>query len=440
MSKTMISLAKAFSAALILAAFFGASLAQQTSEATAVRPVALSGDLLDPSSAIDGRNNTRAHSGRGDYVGMSFTIDLGGEQNVTGLSQEHGFWPQHYPGAYRVEVAQSPSGPWFRTFEGAGTRATSKAVWPAIRARYIRVTATALNTLFRDNWSVAEVRASVDPGQTARQIPGTVDNLPDRTRPSNLLRDQAFARDERLDTRATSNTPNYDGYRFTYDLGGEYELSRLVQVHGQWSDDYPSEYKIEVSRENNEDRFREVWRGRGEPGRSSARFNPVITRYIRITALRNRDNQHWWSIAEIRTNRDPDVVEDNDADLRSIQSVTANGFTNITDVLDDRGNRRASTANATYAGSWVQIDLGGSYSVSRVTQVHEPDRTDFPGRYRVQVSENGRQWRTVFEGEGERGKSTASFEPTRARYIRITAITNRNLQNPWTIYRLKVIG
>ena len=251
MSKTIISLARTIIAALILAAFSGASLAQQTTQAAAVRPVALTGDLLDLLNANDVRDDTRAYSARTDYAGMNFTIDLGGDQNVIGVSQDHGRWPQHYPGAYRVEVAQSPSGPWFRTFEGAGTRGTSKAVWPAIRARYIRVTATALNTLYKDHWSIAEIRAGVDPGQTARTIPGTVETAPDRTRPSNLLRDMALAKDDRLDTRATSGTPNYEGMRFTHDLGGEYELSRLVQVHGQWPDDYPGEYKIEVSRDNN---------------------------------------------------------------------------------------------------------------------------------------------------------------------------------------------
>lgn len=441
MSTRIKSLALATCAALIVALASTAVFAQQTYQATAVRPVALTGDLLDLLNANDGREETRAYSGKSDYVGMSITIDIGSEQNVIGVSQDHGTRsPQHYPGAYRAEVAASHSGPWFKTFEGPGNRGTSKAVWPAIRARYIRVTATAVNRTYNDHWSIGEIRAGVDPGQTARTIPAPAEQQPDRVGRRPALKDFSLATDKKLDTRASSETADYTGMAFTYDLGGEYELSKVVQIHGRWADDYPSEYKIEVSRENNESRFREVWSGRGEPNRSDARFNPVITRYVRVTALRNRNNQNWWSIAELRTNRDPDVVEDEDVNLRPIQAITGTGLKNAAALIDTNNVVRATTGTANYAGSFVQIDLGGSYTVRRVVQVHDPDKGDFAGRYRIEVSENGRRWDTVFEGEGERGKSTATFDSVRARYIRITAITNRNLQNYWSISRLKVVG
>jgi F5/8 type C domain len=435
------SIALATCAALIVALASTAVFAQQTYQAKAVRPAALTGDLLNLHNANDERDDTRAYSGKNDYVGMSITIDIGSEQNVIGVSQDHGRRsPQQYPGAYRAEVAASPSGPWFKTFEGPGNRGTSRAVWPAIRARYIRVTATAVNKLYNEEWSIGEIKAGIDPGQTARTIPAPTDTQPDRVGRKPALKNFALATDAKLDTRASSETADYAGMTFSYDLGGEYELSKVVQVHGQWAEDYPGEYKIEVSRENNESRFREVWRGRGEPNRSDARFNPVITRYVRITALRNRDNQHWWSIAELRTNRDPETVEDDDTNLRQIRAVTGTGLKNVAGLADTNNVARATTGTANYAGSFVQIDLGGSYTVRRVVQVHDPDRGDFPGRYRIEVSENGRRWDTVFEGEGERSKSSAAFEPVRVRYIRITAITNRNLQNYWSISRLKVIG
>src|SRR6185436_7048313 len=142
--------------------------------------------------------------------------------------------------------------------------------------------------------------------------------------------DSALATDQNAETRASSGTPNYEAMSITIDLGGEYELSRVVQLHGRWAEDYPAEYKIEVSKQANESRFREAWRGPGKASRSVARFEPVATRYIRITALRNRDSNHGWSIAEIRTNRDPDVIDDeDDAKLtREIRSVTSMGFSN----------------------------------------------------------------------------------------------------------------
>jgi hypothetical protein len=438
------SLARTLSAALVLAALIGISaVAQQTYQATTVRPANVSGDLLDIVNANDNSVDTRAYSNKPDYKGLSVTLDLGSEQNVIGVSMDQGRWPTHFPAAYRVEVAPSASGPWMQAWEGPGQRGESRAKFPAIRARYIRVTATGVNQGGED-WTIAEIRGGIDPGQTARTIPAKTETPADTvSQPSaKTLRDTANLTDNKPDTFATSGTPDYAGTSYTLDLGGEYELSRVVQIHGARPDDYPAEYKIEVSRERNENRFREVWRGSGEPGRSVARFNPVTTRYVRITALQNRDRRHPWSIAELRTNRDPDPVED-DADDRSnrpIRAITSEGISNITAVIDDNNTTRATTRTPNYAGNWVQADLGGSYTVSRVVQVHEPERADFPGRYRIEVSQDGKRWQTVFEGEGERNRSGASFTPVRARYVRITAVANRDLQHPWSIYKLKIRG
>ena len=51
---------------------------QQTVQARTIQPAGVTGDLIGLQSAIDGRANTRATSGKTDYVGMSLTIDAGG--------------------------------------------------------------------------------------------------------------------------------------------------------------------------------------------------------------------------------------------------------------------------------------------------------------------------------------------------------------------------
>ena len=419
-------------------------LAQQTVQSRTVRPAGVSGELIDVQNANDGRTDTRASSGKTDYVGMSVTIDAGGMQNIIGVKQDFGPWATHFPGAYKVEVAESLAGPWMTAFEGPGERGESRAEFPAILARYVRITATAKNTN-REDWSIAELKLGIDPGQTARRIPARSDRAPEPA-PSvpapRTFKDPALATDQKPETRATSGTPNYEGMSITIDLGGEYELSRVTQVHGQWPEDYPAEYKIEVSKQANESRFREAWRGPGKASRSVARFEPITTRYVRITALRNRDNNHWWSVAEVRTNRDPDVVEDEDDErlTRQIRSVTSQGFSNDANVADDKNTTRATTNKANYAGSWLQADLGGSYTISKVVLVHEPDRDDYPRRYKIEVSSDRGQWQTVFEGRGEPGRSTASFNPVRARFVRITATADRDAQHWWSIYRLKISG
>lgn len=419
--------------------------AQQTAQSRAVTPANVSGDLLDLRNTLDDRLETRAYSGKKNYVGMNFTVDLGSEQNVIGVSQDHGRWPTHYPGAYKVEVAANANGPWLQAWEGAGVRGESKAKFPAIRARYIRVTATAVNTTFNDEWSIAEIRGGIDPGQTPRVIPNaTADGNPGSLPPAvtKSLHDAAAALDGRDGTFASSGTPDYAGMFYLWDLGGEYEISRVIQIHGAKSEDFPAEYKIEVSRTRDESKFREVWRGNGQATRSVARFAPVITRYIRITALRNRDRTHWWSIDELRTNHDPEAIDRDEDNLtpRTIRAITAQGLSNINSVTDDNNTTRATTDNARYAGSWVQADLGGSYTVSRVVQIHQPDDRDFPGRYRVEVSSDGNRWRTVFEGSGERSRSVADFPAVRTRFIRITATDTQNNRQWWSIYKLKIRG
>jgi hypothetical protein len=426
----------------------GMTFAQQTVRSSTVRPAGVTGDLIDIQKADDGNTNTRATSGKTDYVGMSVTIDAGGLQNIIGVKQDFGPWATHYPGAYKVEVAESLSGPWMTAFEGPGERGESRVEFPAILARYVRITATAKNTTYPgQDWSIAELKLGVDPGQTARRIVARPDRTPEPIPPKpapgpapKTFQDLGLATDNNLETRASSGTANYEGMSFTIDLGGEFELTRVVQFHGRWAEDYPAVYKIEVSRQANESRVREVWRGEGRPTRSVARFDPVTTRYIRFTALRHRDNSHWWSIAEIRTNRDPDVVDDDEALIRQIRGVTSQGFSNAANVADDSNTTRATTNKANYAGSWLQADLGGSYTISRVVMVHEPDREDFARRYKIELSLDGRQWQPVFEGRGEPGRSVASFNPVRSRFVRITALAERDTQHWWSIYRLKISG
>ncbi|MFL6215518.1 MAG: discoidin domain-containing protein [Blastocatellia bacterium] len=317
-----------FILAALVAAFGIESPAQQTIQSRPVRPAAVSGELLDIANTNDGRVDTRATSGRANYVGMSFVVDLGGEQNIIGIAQDHGRWPTHFPGAYKVEVGTTAQGPWMLAWQGEGQRGESKAKFEAIRGRFIRVTATALNTQFKQEWSVAELTAGIDPGQKPRTIP----------------------------TPTTPTTPT-------------------------------------------------------NPSPNPGPLPPG-----------NKDS------------------DDDRLTPRAIRNITAQGFTNINAVVDDNNTTRATTSTGNYAGAWVRVDLGGSYMVSRVIQVHEPEAREHPGRYRVEVSSDGERWQTVFEGAGERGRSVATFTPVRARFIRITATANVNLRAAWSLYKLKIRG
>ncbi|HVF90596.1 MAG TPA: discoidin domain-containing protein [Blastocatellia bacterium] len=436
--------------ASVLAGAAGLNAQTQTLQLREARPVAVTGDLVDIASANDGNEKTRAYAGKPDYSGLSVTLDMGGDQNIVGVIQDHGPWSNDYPGSYRVDVGLTPNGPWLKAFEGQGKRGESRSIFDAVRGRYIRITATGGQSLGKD-WSLAEFRVGVDPGAKPRIIPSETGRNPSETGrntsgpivPGAGLKNFPLALDRKQDTRATTETADYTGVSFTHDLGGEYEISRVVQVHGQWAEDYPGEYKVEVSRRKDESAFREVWRGRGEAGRSVASFDPVATRYIRVTAIRPRDRNHPWSIAELRTNRDTDVVDSDEDDKRldrPVRRATAQGFSDINLAIDDSPATRASTGRANYIGDFVMLDLGGSYTVSKVTQIHDPDDRDFPARYKVEVSEDGSRWRQVYEGEGQNGRSRANFDSARARFVRITATDDRNSRRPWSISKIRVSG
>jgi len=135
------------------------------------------------------------------------------------------------------------------------------------------------------------------------------------------------------------------------------------------------------------------------------------------------------------------VVEDDDERLaRQIRGVTAQGFINADKVSDGNNSTRATTNSPNYAGSWLQADLGGSYTISKVVMVHDPNREDFARRYKIEVSLDGRQWQPVFDGRGELGRSVASFNAVRARFVRITALAGRDNQHWWSINRLMISG
>jgi hypothetical protein len=136
------------------------------------------------------------------------------------------------------------------------------------------------------------------------------------------------------------------------------------------------------------------------------------------------------------------VQAQRDEEDREIRRVTAQGMSNPSAIADGNNTTRATTNTANYAGRSVLVDLGDIFTVSRVIQIHDPDPKDFPGRYKIEVTEvtDGSAWREVGRFQGRNGRSEATFAPVRARLLRITAIANHDPEHWWSIYRLRVRG
>ncbi|MFI9822531.1 discoidin domain-containing protein [Streptomyces sp. NPDC052013] len=83
-------------------------------------------------------------------------------------------------------------------------------------------------------------------------------------------------------------------------------------------------------------------------------------------------------------------------------------------VDGDRGTRWASDWSD---GQWLRIDLGATRQVGRVTLDWE---RAYGRSYRVEVSTDGADWRTVWSTtSGDGGLDTARFTPSQARHLRI---------------------
>ncbi|GAB2868780.1 hypothetical protein GCM10022221_82220 [Actinocorallia aurea] len=74
----------------------------------------------------------------------------------------------------------------------------------------------------------------------------------------------------------------------------------------------------------------------------------------------------------------------------------------------------AWTPSSVASGQWLKVDLGSARRVRSVAV-----RASSAYGYRIQVSTNGRSWRTVATREAADGRAVAKFGAVRARYVRL---------------------
>ncbi|WP_306313947.1 discoidin domain-containing protein [Streptomyces hydrogenans] len=98
----------------------------------------------------------------------------------------------------------------------------------------------------------------------------------------------------------------------------------------------------------------------------------------------------------------------------------------------DTGTRWASDWSD---DQWLQVDLGEVRRVGRVTLDWE---RAYARQYRIEVSEDGSTWRTVWSTDaGDGGYDTASFDSTPARYVRFHG-ERRATQWGYSLYEVTV--
>ncbi len=111
---------------------------------------------------------------------------------------------------------------------------------------------------------------------------------------------------------------------------------------------------------------------------------------------------------------------------------------NLRAITDRKRDTRADSGTTAYAGYQVTVDLGRNCRIHRVVQDHGASKDDFPGTYMIEVSPDAVKWFEVFRGRGAPGYSTADFNRTRARYVRVTALTTNGKNKYWSLHELGI--
>jgi hypothetical protein len=94
--------------------------------------------------------------------------------------------------------------------------------------------------------------------------------------------------------------------------------------------------------------------------------------------------------------------------------------TNYKGAIDDNKHTRWDTAAHQIPNQYLQIDIGLTKPIERITMDSGDSLYDYPKSYEVYTSEDGSQWiGPIASGEGTKFITSISFPPQPARYIKI---------------------
>jgi hypothetical protein len=107
-------------------------------------------------------------------------------------------------------------------------------------------------------------------------------------------------------------------------------------------------------------------------------------------------------------------------------------------AIDGDPRSRYDTGAQQAPGMWFQVELPSETTVSALRLDAVPSPEDFPRRFEVRVSADGRAWTQVATGTGAGPSLEIDFRPTKARFIRIDQ-TGAAPGRYWSIHDLRVL-
>lgn len=212
---------------------------------------------------------------------------------------------------------------------------------------------------------------------------------------------------------------------FQVDLGKE-ETFRIIKI--DWESSYGVHYDIQVS--NDGENWTTVYTEEsGNGGTDYIVLEPTTARYVRMQGYQAA--AEWgYSIYEFAVYDEANLALNRDATASS--EVEGDGLAHEA-VDGDLGTRWGSEYTEP---QWFQVDLGRVYDHVQRVVIHW--EASFGKDYRIQVSEDGENWKTVSEiTDGDGGVDEITFDPTPARFVRMYG-TRKSSEWGFSIWEFEV--
>ncbi|MBO0982638.1 discoidin domain-containing protein [Rathayibacter sp. SD072] len=350
--------------------------------------------------AIDGSGSSEWTTASGKRNPDWLLLDLGAPTRFNRLTLDSSSASQ-YPHALRVETS-SDATTWRNVAEQPGTSGRTTVKFVQQDARYLRLTQTASDGAV---WSVGELNLFFD---------AVLANRPFTATASSASSSAPRGVDGDLSTTWQSGTPQSPGQSFTVDFGRTVEMDRVFLDSGAAAaNDYPRQWEMATSDDNVN--FTPIASGYGTNRIVEADFKAwKYGRYLKITS--NGTAAQWWTIADLS------IAAGSNLD-RNGWSVTASAGNDIKNTVDGNPATRWSTGVAQKPGQSIQIDLGSLQTLNNLsidTAKNTTDEGDWARGYRLDLSRDGSNWKSVATGAGDVKVTTIGFPAQATRYLRLT--------------------
>ena len=214
------------------------------------------------------------------------------------------------------------------------------------------------------------------------------------------------------------------------DLGQSYNLSKVVL---NWESANATAYKIQLS--TNGSSWTDAFSTTTATGGVETRTITGSARYVRMQGVTPR-TQWGYSLYEFEVYGTSSQTASNVALGKTASASNVSGTYVAANAIDGSGSSRWSSDGSGNNSAWLQVDLGQSYTLSKVVLNWE---AAYATGYKIQLSANGSSWTDAFSTTtAAGGVETRTFTGT-ARYVRMQGVTPKTTWG-YSLYEFEVYG